>query len=343
MSILDEIRAHKEQEVAAREAVRPLPALIAACNDAPPVRRLSVALWPDAEPSGSDPVALRGTPGDENSPPPQPSPARGEGVGRVRLIAEVKRRSPTRGDLRPDADAPGLAACYVAAGAAAVSVLTDERFFHGADDDLIAVRERIPAPVLRKDFTISSYQIYEARALGADAILLIVSMLTDELINIFLDTADCLGMDALVETHTEEEVRRAVAIGAPIIGINNRDLGTFEVDLGTTERLRPLIPDRTVVVSESGIMSRADVERAAAAGAHAVLVGEALVTAADPAAKVHELLGQGSGVGSQGSGQSTNVASRPPSLKPSALRSPKSLRSNADRPPTSDPRPQRAP
>jgi len=209
----------------------------------------------------------------------------------VKLIAEVKRRSPTRGDLRPDADAPALAAAYVDGRAAAVSVLTDEHFFHGADTDLVAVRRRVAAPALRKDFTISSYQIYEARALGADAILLIVSMLTDDLINTFLDTADCLGMDALVEAHTEEEVRRAVAIRAPIIGINNRDLATFEVDLATTERLRPLIPDRTTVVSESGVMNRADVERAGGAGASAVLVGEALVTASDPAAKVAELLG----------------------------------------------------
>src|SRR5207244_13312800 len=113
----------------------------------------------------------------------------------VRLIAEVKRRSPTRGDLRPDADAPALAAAYAAAGAAVISVLTDKHFFHGDDDDLVAVRGAVPVPTLRKDFTISSYQIYEARALGADAILLIVSMLTDELITVFLDTADCLGMD----------------------------------------------------------------------------------------------------------------------------------------------------
>jgi len=276
VSILDEIRARKEQEVAAREVARPLPALIAACNDAPPVRRLSAALRVDPRPPDSE-LETRDS-------------------GLVRLIAEVKRRSPARGDLRPDADAPALAACYAEAGAAAVSVLTDEHFFHGADTDLVSVRERLATPVLRKDFTISSYQIYEARALGADAILLIVSMLTDELINVFLDTADCLGMDALVETHTEDEVRRAVAIGAPIIGINNRDLGTFEVDLKTTERLRPLIPDRTAVVSESGILSRADVERAAAAGAQAVLVGEALVTAENPAAKVRELLGLGAGV-----------------------------------------------
>ncbi len=260
MTILDEIRAHTEQEIAAREARRPLPDLIAACNDAPPVRRLRQALAPNAS-------------------------------GTVRLIAEVKRKSPTRGDLRPDADAPSLAATYCAAGAAAVSVLTDERFFAGADADLTAVRAQVAAPVLRKDFTISSYQIYEARSIGADAILLIVSMLTDELLETFLDTADCLGMDALVEVHSEEEARRAARLRAPIIGINNRDLATFTVDLGTTERIRPLLPANATIVAESGILSRADVERVQAAGATAALVGEALVTAEDPAARVRELLG----------------------------------------------------
>lgn len=261
MNILDEIRAHKERELAERQAARPLPELIRACDRAPAVRRFGEALRRTA----SDGVAL---------------------------IAEVKRRSPAKGSLHPDADAPALAAAYARAGAAAISVVTDERFFSGADADLREVKRRVGGPALRKDFTISSYQIYEARALGADAILLIVSMLSDDLLNTFLDTADCLGMDALVEAHTDDEVRRAVALRAPIIGINNRDLATFEVDLGTTERLRSLIPDRTLVVSESGIASRADVERAAAAGAQAVLVGEALVTAADPAAKVRELLGR---------------------------------------------------
>jgi indole-3-glycerol phosphate synthase len=268
VTILDEIRAHKELEVAAREAARPISELMAACGAAPPVRRLSQVLRPIGK-------AASGT----------------RNPRFARLIAEVKRRSPTRGDLRPDADAPALAASYAEAGAAAISVVTDERFFHGADDDLVAVRNRVAAPVLRKDFTISSYQIYEARTLGADAILLIVSLLTDDLINTFLDTADCLGMDALVETHTEDEVRRAVDLRAPIIGINNRDLATFTVDLATTQRLRRLIPERTTVVSESGILSRLDVERVCAAGADAVLVGEALVTATDPAAKVRELLG----------------------------------------------------
>jgi indole-3-glycerol phosphate synthase len=260
MSILDEIHAHKKQEVAARQARRPLPELIAACNDAPPVRRLIDALTPDTH-------------------------------GTVRLIAEVKRRSPTRGDLRPGADAPSLAATYCDAGAAAVSVLTDEHFFSGADADLTAVRARVAAPVLRKDFTITSYQIYEARSIGADAILLIVSMLSDDLLQTFLDTADCLGMDALVEVHSEEEARRAANLHAPIIGINNRDLTTFTVDLGTTERIRPLLPATARIVAESGILTRADVARVQAAGATAALVGEALVTADDPGAKVRELLG----------------------------------------------------
>ncbi len=257
MTILDDIRAHKEKEVAEREVARPLDQLIAACNSAPQVRRFGEALR---------------RPG-------------------LQLIAEVKRKSPTKGDLALDADAPQLAETYLSSGAAAVSVLTDERFFSGADADLQAVRARVDGPLLRKDFVISSYQIYEARSLGADAVLLIVSMLSDELLNTFLDTADCLGMGALVETHTEDEVRRAVAINAQIIGINNRDLSNFTVDLATTERLRPLIPERTLVVSESGISTRADVERAQAAGAKAILVGEALVTAPDRRARIAELLG----------------------------------------------------
>lgn len=258
MSILDEIRAHKEHEVAARQAARPLDDVIAGCACAPPVRSLR------------DTLRQTG----------------------VQLIAEVKRRSPAKGALRPDADAVALAETYLGAGAAAVSVLTDERFFSGSDADLVAVRARALGPVLRKDFTISSYQIHEARALGADAVLLIVSLLSDDQLQTFQETAHGLGMDAIVEVHTEEETRRAVGLGAAIVGINNRDLSTFRVDLATTERLRPLIPERTVAISESGISSRGDVERAAAAGADAVLVGESLVTATDPAARVRELLGR---------------------------------------------------
>lgn len=262
MTILDEIRAHKEEEVAARQARRPLGDLIGLCG-----RASKGAGFADS---------LRAGAGEDG----------------IALIAEVKRRSPAAGHIRPDADAVDLASSYVAGGAGAISILTDEKFFAGTDDDFQAIRERLAAPLLRKDFTIASYQIYEARALGADAVLLIVSMLRDEELNIFLDTADCLGMDAVVEAHSEDEVRRAVALRAPIIGINNRDLATFTVDLATTERLRPLIPPSTVVISESGIGTRADVERMQAAGAQAILVGEALVRSQDPAAKVRELLGK---------------------------------------------------
>lgn len=257
MTILDDIRAHKEVELAARQAARPLVQLKEACGSAPPVRSLRDAL---ARPG-------------------------------IQLIAEVKRRSPAKGDLSPGADAPALAARYVDAGAAAVSVLTDERFFSGSDADLAAVRAAIGAPILRKDFTIGGYQIYEARSIGADAVLLIVAMLSDEQIRSFLETATSLELGCIVETHTEDEVRRAVSLGAPIVGINNRNLATFEVDLGTTECLRPLVPAATLVVSESGIATRADVARVQAAGADAVLVGEALVTAPDVRARIRELLG----------------------------------------------------
>jgi indole-3-glycerol phosphate synthase len=262
MTILDEIRAHKEQEVSAREAARPLAEVIGACDAAPPVRGFRDAL------RAADPE--------------------------MALIAEVKRRSPAKGDLKLGADAPALAASYCEAGASAVSVLTDERFFSGADADLVAVRARITCPVIRKDFTLSSYQIYEARTLGADAILLIVSLLTDAQIEGFLDTAGGLGMDALVEVHSEEEAHRAASLGATIIGINNRDLSNFTVDLGTTERIRPLLPATATIVAESGILTREDIARVQAAGAHAALVGEALVTAPDPASKVRELLGRSS-------------------------------------------------
>jgi indole-3-glycerol phosphate synthase len=262
MTILDDIRDHKERELADRKGRRPLSDLVAACESAPPARGFGEALR---------------RPG-------------------LQLIAEVKRRSPAKGDLAPDADAPRLAETYLSGGAAAVSVLTDEHFFSGADADLQAVRARVDGPLLRKDFVISTYQIYEACLLGADAVLLIVSMLTDEQLRTFLDTADALGMDALVETHTEDEVRRAVGLNAQIIGINNRDLSTFTVDLGTTERLRHLVPDPIVVVSESGISRREDVARVQAAGAKAILVGEALVTAPDARARIAELLARESPV-----------------------------------------------
>jgi indole-3-glycerol phosphate synthase len=262
MTILDEIRAHKVDELAARERRRGLDDVVAACASAPRGRRFRDALLAGAAADG------------------------------LALIAEVKRKSPAAGALRPDADAAILGSSYVEAGASAVSVLTDEKYFAGTDADLAALRRQVDAPLLRKDFTIGPYQIYEARALGADAILLILAMLSDPEITACLAVAVDLGLDVVVEAHTAEEVARGLALGASIIGINNRDLATFTTDLGTTERLRPLIPPEVVVIAESGISSRADVQRMLAAGAQAVLVGEALVRAADPAARVRELLGR---------------------------------------------------
>jgi indole-3-glycerol phosphate synthase len=210
----------------------------------------------------------------------------------VALIAEVKKASPSRGVLRDDFSAVGLARAYTKAGAAAISVLTDKRHFQGSLDHLAAIRA-LPGvpPLLRKDFLFDPYQLYEARARGADAVLLIAAILDLELLAGLLALADELGMDALVEVHDQAEVERAARAGATLIGVNNRDLRTFEVDIATTERLRPFIPPAATVVAESGIHSRADVERLAALGVQAVLIGEALVTAPDPAAKIRELFG----------------------------------------------------
>jgi indole-3-glycerol phosphate synthase len=212
----------------------------------------------------------------------------------VRLMAEVKRASPSKGPLNPSLDPAALAALYVRNGAAAVSVLTD-RHFQGDLEDLrqvVAAARPLGAPVLRKDFILDPYQLYEARAAGADGVLLIVAALAPQDLRTLLREAQRLRLHCLVEVHTEEEVEQALAAEAEIIGINNRDLHTFSVDLGVTERLAPLIPRGKVVVSESGIHTRQDVLRMRRAGVHAVLVGEALVTAPDPGAKVRELLGE---------------------------------------------------
>lgn len=215
----------------------------------------------------------------------------------VAVIAEFKRASPSKGEIVADADPLHFAGEYIRGGCAALSVLTDERFFRGSIADLRAVAElahdrgrRIP--VLRKDFIISPYQILEARAHGADAVLLIVAALEDDQLADLHNVAREHGLEALVEVHDEAELERALAIDPAIIGINNRDLRTFEVDLGTTERLAPQIPDGIAIVGESGIHTRADVERLAAAGVDAVLVGESLMRQADRAAAVSALLGQ---------------------------------------------------
>jgi len=244
---------------AERRATRlPMPAVRAAAAAAPPPRRLRDAV-------------RRGPQGP-------------------RLIAEVKRRSPSRGDLRPDLDPAALAGAYAAGGAAAVSVLTEPRHFAGSPEDLAAVRGAVDLPVLRKDFVTIPYQVWETRAWGADAVLLIVAALDPAALRTLLEEAATAGLDALVEVHTVAEAAAATAAGAALVGVNARDLATLEVDPGRLAAVRDTLPDGTVVVAESGIRDRADVEAAAAAGADAVLVGESLVTADDPAAAVAELV-----------------------------------------------------
>lgn len=211
--------------------------------------------------------------------------------GEIRLIAEVKKASPSRGLLSPDFDPVRLAGTYVANGAAAVSCLTDPRF-QGELAHLSAIKQSGAsgsAPVLRKDFIFDPYQVYEARAAGADGILLIVAILELPQLGELLDLAHSLGMECLVETHDEGELETAVKAGADIVGINNRDLHTFTTDLAVTRRLAPMVPEGKVVVSESGIFTRDDLDLLARANVNAVLVGEALVTAPDIGEKVREL------------------------------------------------------
>jgi indole-3-glycerol phosphate synthase len=258
MGVLDEIVAHKREEVAARRVARPLGGLEAACRRLAPTRELPEALTP--------------------------GPGR-----RVRLIAEVKKASPSKGVLAADLDVTAQALAYAAAGADAVSVLTDARWFKGSLDDLVAVRAAVTRPLLRKDFTVDEYQLWEARAAGADAVLLIVAALERAALRDLFQAAKGIGVHVLVEAHTSAELEEALALGARVIGVNNRNLQTLETDLATSLRLLPLVPPGHVAVAESGIFTRQDVERVARAGAHAVLVGEALMRAADVPAKVREL------------------------------------------------------
>lgn len=208
----------------------------------------------------------------------------------IACIAEHKRRSPSAGWIRQGADAGDIARRYADAGAAAISVLTDEPFFGGALEDLRRVREAVDLPLLRKDFTVDAYQIVEARAAGADAVLLIVAALRDDELGELLREADRVGLDALVEAHDGNEVRRALAAGARIVGVNHRDLRTFEMDTTLATRLRPDIPADRVLVAESGIRTAADVARLRQAGVDAILVGETLMRAPDPGAALRELL-----------------------------------------------------
>lgn len=209
----------------------------------------------------------------------------------VALIAEVKHASPSKGVLIDPFDPVALAKVYAANGAAALSVLTDTQFFQGSLDDLQAVRAVIDLPILRKDFVIDAFQIREARAAGADAVLLIVGVLDDALLAELHTIASECGLSALIEVHDEAELERALKLSVRLIGINNRNLRNFETDLGTTERLARHIPPEITLVAESGIHSAVDVAAMAEAGARAVLVGESLIVAENRAAKVRELAG----------------------------------------------------
>ncbi|WDF34705.1 indole-3-glycerol phosphate synthase TrpC [Arthrobacter agilis] len=213
--------------------------------------------------------------------------------GEVAVIAEVKRSSPSKGALADIADPAALAASYERGGAAVISVLTEARRFGGSLADLAAVRAAVGLPVLRKDFTVDEYQIWEARAHGADVVLLIVAALGDDELRSFLDLTHELGMNAIVETHTEDEVRRAVAAEASIIGVNVRNLKTLEIDRRVFAGLAHLVPAGTVVIAESGVRDIDDVAGYAASGANAVLVGEALVRHADPSATITEFTAAG--------------------------------------------------
>ena len=263
MSILDEIVAHKRTELAALpEAPVTLETLRAQVAERGGVRDFAAAL---AHPRGGD----------------------------VGLIAEVKKASPSAGVIREDFDPVAIAREYEAAGASCLSVLTDEKFFQGSPEFLKQIRPVVNLPLLRKDFIIDERQIAEAIDWGADAVLLIAAILDDGQLGHFHALATAAGLTALVEVHDEDELNRALALKAPLIGVNNRNLKTFEVNLATTEQLAARMDLRqTLLVSESGIHSRADVERLTACGARAVLVGESLMREDDIAAKVRELGGQ---------------------------------------------------
>lgn len=258
MGALDAILLNKREELQRSRGDRPQAQLEALCRGLGPAREFDAALRPSS-------------------------------VGGVRLIAEVKKASPSKGTLNAALDPVAQAGAYARAGAAAISVLTDEKYFRGALADLVAVRGAVDLPLLRKEFILDEYQLWESRAAGADAVLLIVAALDDAHLRDLHHAAKGIGLSTLVEAHTAAELDRAVALGAPVIGVNNRNLQTLETSLDTSLALLPRIPRAHTAVSESGIFTREDVLRVVGAGAHAVLVGEGLVRATDVAAKVREL------------------------------------------------------
>ena len=257
--ILTDIVAHKKTEVAARKTLRCLADLDQTVRGASPVRGFYNALLTKVR---------AGAPG---------------------VIAECKKASPSKGVIREHYDPAAIAASYMNGGAACLSVLTDERFFQGNDAHLQAARATCNLPIIRKDFMIDPYQIVEARALGADCILLIVACLDDGLLDELARTAHDLGLDVLTEVHDRTELERALRLGTPMIGINNRDLKRFVTDINTTVGLLKDIPDDRLVVTESGINTVADVQGLRAHGVNAFLVGEAFMRADDPGARLREL------------------------------------------------------
>jgi indole-3-glycerol phosphate synthase len=264
--ILDEILAHKQREVTERAAVRSLAELIAAAEQLPAHAR-----------PGRFTAALR--------------------QSGVSFIAEIKRKSPSGGELRPGASAADLARIYANSGAAALSVLTDTRFFGGADDDLVDARAASGLPALRKDFVLSAYQLYEARVMGADAVLLIVRALSAGDLRDFVRLAGDLGMAALVEAHSADEVTRALDAGARIVGVNNRDLDTLVTDVTLAPRLRPMVPPECIFVAESGVSRAEQIGVLRDIGVDAVLIGESLLRSADPGAALRALIEAGAPVG----------------------------------------------
>lgn len=254
--ILDKIAAYKRDEVAARKAQRP-----------------------QIEPAASAPRGFRR------------ALERAHAPGRLALIAEIKKASPSKGLIREDFDPPALARAYEAGGAACLSVLTDEPSFQGRDDYLTAARDAVALPCIRKDFLVDPWQVAESRSLGADAILVILAMVDDLLAADLISEARRHGMDALVEVHDETEMARAGKLGADLVGVNNRDLRTFTVDLAATERLAALAPPGALLVTESGIFTPEDAARLEQAGARAMLVGESLMRQPDVTAATRALLG----------------------------------------------------
>jgi indole-3-glycerol phosphate synthase len=259
-TILDAIAAYKREEIAAAKSKAPLAAVEDAARQAPPIRPFGATIMACAD------------------------------EGRFALIAEIKKASPSKGLIREDFDPATLALGYAAGGAACLSVLTDGPSFQGDADHLIEAREVCALPVLRKDFMLDPYQIPQSRALGADCILIIMAAVDDFCAMELAGAANGWGMDVLAEVHSEEELERALSLPTSLIGINNRDLKTFETTLAVTERLMPMVPPGRLAVSESGIFTHADILRLASAGAHAFLVGESLMRQAEIAAATRALL-----------------------------------------------------